>query len=175
MYTCGYEDLEIPGDDEDVLLIKWSYDGEIVWKKSWGKYRYSDYTYDILGDSSNIYTVGYRINDRTKDREIVILKWDFDGDIIAEKLLQPEAYDNYVVQDAWILDEYLYIIGYCYFDYIGIENWDPDIFILKLPKNFTSDKIPGFSVYLLSGTIVLGIGVLISAYRIKQKNELCNF
>ena len=106
-----------------------------------------------------MFTIGNRFHEATEEMEVVILKWDYDGKVIAEKYLSYS--DRDAVQDAWLSDDYLYLSGYSYNETDSPYDYqESDCFIIKISIDFISDKIPGYSIFLMVGVSFIGICVL---------------
>lgn len=88
IYTFG----EKQGPDRrlDFLLIKWDSDGNLIWSKTWG-YSHDEQANGIWGDNDSIYTCGGSYYTHPSGGAVylmyglVLIKWDFDGNIIWEE------------------------------------------------------------------------------------------
>jgi PKD domain-containing protein len=79
IYTLG-NTLE-NGGYYDTLLIKWDQQGNIIWEKTWEGFR-DDFGKSIWIDNSNIYTIGTVDKNQWRCTDIVVIKWDTDGNQI---------------------------------------------------------------------------------------------
>ncbi|MHA1112701.1 MAG: hypothetical protein ACTSRE_16545 [Promethearchaeota archaeon] len=163
LFTCGYSGKDPGSHDNYGILIKWAENGDVIWEETWGKAEYEHRCNHIIGDSDFVYTIGERISDKTSNKEIVIRRWDHEGNVIAEKFLSFSERDW--VLDVWASNDSLFLTGTSY-------NWEDEYpyniehteaYILKFPKDFDSDSkfIPGYSTFVILAVLGSGIFVII--------------
>lgn len=140
-HTGSYGDSMWTG--EDMVVCKYGPNGNVVWRKTWGNNNIyapnDDKGFGIAIDENNIYLVGYTNGITQGGYDIIIWKYDLNGNqIIDEDEDQnPEwpiktggSNDDFGL-DIAIDDDYIYIIGS---SYSFNERGDSDIVIYKFDK-----------------------------------------
>ncbi len=107
-YTSGTTGSFGEGE-RDVLLIKWDAEGNQIWNRTWGGIDY-DTSQSIWGDGTHLYTSGSTLSFGVGDRDLLIIKWDTDGNQIWNRTWGGINYDQ--SQSIWGNGTYLYITGY---------------------------------------------------------------
>jgi plastocyanin len=67
-YTCGYT-----SSNNDLAVQKWGTSGNSVWNRTWGGSTSSSSGYGVMGDGTNIYTIG------SVSGNLMLVKWDPNG------------------------------------------------------------------------------------------------
>lgn len=80
VYTSGSTGSFGEGKD-DLLLIKWDSDGNQIWNVTWGGIE-NDVCNAIWGNDTNIYTSGSTSSFTEGGDDLLIIKWDIDGNQI---------------------------------------------------------------------------------------------
>jgi hypothetical protein len=81
-YVCGNA-FKAPGADTNALIAKYAPGGQLLWSKQEGvAFLGSARFYSIAVNASGIYTVGTFLNDNTLNQEMLVVKWDADGNIL---------------------------------------------------------------------------------------------
>nr|MDO8108819.1 hypothetical protein [Candidatus Sigynarchaeota archaeon] len=79
IYTVGYtSSLGVGG--YDLLLVKWGTNMNVIWNRTWGGSN-NDYGYAVWGDGTFIYTVGRTYSYGNGNGDIVLVKWNADGNV----------------------------------------------------------------------------------------------
>jgi PKD repeat protein len=107
IYTVGFTESFGIGES-DLLIIKWDSDGNQIWNKTWGGI-YEDVGYSTWGKGSYFYTAGYTKSFGMGERDLLIIKWDSDGDQIWNKTWGDSQ--NQHAKSIWGDDTYLYVVG----------------------------------------------------------------
>ena len=128
LYTLGETE---PTSDfvtySDLALVKWDTDGNIVWSCTWGGSR-DDRGRSIWGDGTYLYTLGDTWAGYSTGYNLVLLKWDIDGNIVWCHTWGGTNKDT--GQSVWGDGTYLYTLGYTRSsgDYdVVLVKWGPDI------------------------------------------------
>ncbi len=84
-YIAGSTGSFRPNGKEDVLLLKFDPDGNLLWQKTWGEDKL-DYSFGTNIDTfDNIYITGITQNFGSGDHDIILLKFDSDGDLLWQR------------------------------------------------------------------------------------------
>jgi hypothetical protein len=127
------------------LLAKFNItDGELIWMRTWeGPFVYTRaYGVDIYNGS--IYVAGLSIPWGIPRADSFILKYDFNGNLLWNKLINETKYD--LISGVKAYDNYLYLCGYRNNGYEGSKSW-----ILKYDTD--SNKIWS-KYYEIQGAII---------------------
>jgi hypothetical protein len=155
IYTCGEDNGQ-----EETVLVKWTPDGNIVWQKSYTYRRDKVRCRRVIGDETNIFTVGDRYKeDHNGENEISVLRWIFEGELEAETYFS--ITEKTQVNDIWASEDYIFVAGYCYMNMSDLGLGDTDAFIAKIPKNFALEKIPGYSIIMILGIMSIGVSLIV--------------
>jgi hypothetical protein len=92
----------------DVCLLKFDYEGNLIWFKTWGGEDH-DYGYGIFGEEDHIYITGETRNSGSGESDICILKYDVLGDLIWESVWGGVYSD--VGRDITVYDRHVYVTG----------------------------------------------------------------
>ncbi|MHA1370364.1 MAG: hypothetical protein ACTSRA_11690, partial [Promethearchaeota archaeon] len=123
LYTCGYT-WSYGAGDSDLVLVKWDTDGNQVWNRTWGGSD-SDYGESVWGDGSFIYTCGETSSFGAGSADLVLVKWDTDGNQVWNRTWGGFYYD--CGDSVWGDGSYLYTCG-------GTESFGAgsyDLFLIK--------------------------------------------
>ncbi len=77
IYTCGSTE-SFPQGESSFVLIKWDAEGNILWNRTWCEHRY-EVAKSVWGDGTNLYTCGYECGGRAGGWDLVLVKWDTNG------------------------------------------------------------------------------------------------
>ena len=81
----------------DVLLIKYDFDGNIIYKKTWGTKDYDEITESYINNKNELIICGTSTDAegyKVYGADAFILKYDFDGNLIQEKLFGGDGRDT---------------------------------------------------------------------------------
>ncbi|MHA1716612.1 MAG: hypothetical protein ACTSXP_13295 [Promethearchaeota archaeon] len=110
IYTCGSTESFGAGGF-DLTLIKWDLDGNQVWNRTWGGPN-ADHGYSVWGDGTFIYTCGSTENFGAGGFDLVLIKWDSDGNQVWNRtcggLYEDSGYS------VWGDGTYIYTCGYIF-------------------------------------------------------------
>ncbi len=127
IYTSGTTESFGEGD-RDLLLIKWDTEGNQIWNRTWGGNE-TDGSYAIWGNGTYIYTSGYTKSFTEGGEDLLIVKWDADGNQIWNRTWGGSYYE--CSESIWGDGTYLYTTGHT--DSYGagsrdllIVKWDAD-------------------------------------------------
>lgn len=83
----------------DAIIIKCNLNGEIIWQKNYGTEKHDNFNKVIISKKNN-YVDGYivvgTITSNVTKTDAIIIKYDLNGEIIWEKLLEGKNDDNYI-------------------------------------------------------------------------------
>ena len=92
VYLVGYTDVT-GSDNCDIIIAKYDIDGQEEWVKTWGGSN-DDRGYNIYIDASdNIFIVGYTKSLGDSDGDLIIIKYDINGNEIWNKTWGGALYD----------------------------------------------------------------------------------
>ncbi|MHA1369359.1 MAG: hypothetical protein ACTSRA_06555, partial [Promethearchaeota archaeon] len=77
LYTCGTT-YSYGAGFFDLFLVKWDSDGNQVWNRTWGGSDWDEGN-SVWGDGSYLYTCGGTYSFGAGDSDLVLVKWDTDG------------------------------------------------------------------------------------------------
>ncbi|MHA1699914.1 MAG: binary toxin-like calcium binding domain-containing protein [Promethearchaeota archaeon] len=125
IYTCGWTDSYGAGDT-DLFLVKWDADGNQVWNRTWGGLA-SDWASSIWGDGTYIYTFGQTQSTGAGSIDLLLVKWDADGNQIWNRTWG-DLYND-VGYSVYGDGTYIYTCGYTNSTDTGVLNlllvkWD---------------------------------------------------
>jgi PKD repeat protein len=102
----------------------------ITWNRTWGGLKY-DAGYDIWGDGTNYYTTGYTDSFSAEERDLLIIKWDTNGNQIWNRTWG----DKYAAsgKSIWGEGTNIYTAGYT----INFSGGNEDLLIIKWDSNGT--------------------------------------
>ncbi|MHA1474711.1 MAG: hypothetical protein ACTSQ5_05945 [Promethearchaeota archaeon] len=132
LYTTGYTD-NFGAGHSDLLLIKWDTDGNLIWYKTWGEVN-SDYGDFVWGDGTYLYTTGYTDNFGAGQADLLIVKWDTDGNQIWYQTYGGPNYDR--GYSIWGDDTYIYAFGT-----MQLVVDDHSLFLVKMHKESLQSPI----------------------------------
>ncbi|MFX1536733.1 MAG: hypothetical protein ACFFDI_21150 [Promethearchaeota archaeon] len=96
--------------DPDIVLIKWNSEGNILWERKWGGTSW-DRGYDVtLDEDGNIYTVGIKRAFGEGTQDILLIKWDSEGNQLWDRTWGGEA-DDIGMGVKIDLEGYIYTVG----------------------------------------------------------------
>jgi hypothetical protein len=76
----------------DLILAKWDTDGNFIWNQTWGGTG-SELGNSISGNGTNIYTTGIIENSNTGQSDVLLVKWDSNGNVIWNRSWGGPLYD----------------------------------------------------------------------------------
>ena len=123
VYTSGSTQSFGEGN-EDLLLIKWDTDGNQIWNRTWGGTE-NDRSNAIWGNDTNIYTSGYTSSFTAGNYDLLIIKWDTDGNQIWNRTWGGSFFDY--SQSIWGNGSYIYASG----STESFTNGGEDLLIIK--------------------------------------------
>jgi hypothetical protein len=80
VYVCGETDSFGTGGSGG-LLLKYDHDGNLLWQKVWGATGNTNFTAMTIDENANVYMVGFSYGLSAGDPEVVVCKFDTDGEI----------------------------------------------------------------------------------------------
>ncbi|MFX1254289.1 MAG: SBBP repeat-containing protein [Promethearchaeota archaeon] len=93
IYTVGSTGL-YSFYQSDLLLVKWDSEGNQIWNRTWGGFN-NDQGYGIItDDKGNIYTVGQTYSFGAGGRDLLLLKWDAEGNVVWNRTWGGVSYDE---------------------------------------------------------------------------------
>ncbi|MHA1698010.1 MAG: hypothetical protein ACTSWN_04130, partial [Promethearchaeota archaeon] len=107
VYTCGKTQSFGAGGYE-LLLVKWDADGNQVWNRTWGGSDWDEGN-SVWGDGSYIYTCGYTQSYGAGGYELLLVKWDADGNQVWNQTWGGSSDD--CGRSVWGDGTYLYTCG----------------------------------------------------------------
>jgi hypothetical protein len=111
----------------DLFLIKWDIDGNQIWDKTWGGIE-DDQGYSIWGDGNYLYTSGRTNSFGNGEWDLLIIKWDIDGNQIWNKTWGNIGDD--ISYSIWGDGIFLYTSGSTkgpsIYDVLFLIKWDTD-------------------------------------------------
>ncbi|MHA1368649.1 MAG: binary toxin-like calcium binding domain-containing protein [Promethearchaeota archaeon] len=127
LYTCGYTQSYGVGSS-DLLLVKWDLDGNQIWNRTWGGSD-PDSGSSIWCDGFYIYTCGYTQSYGAGSSDLLLVKWDADGNQIWNRTWGGSDPDS--GSSIWCDGFYIYTSGYTSSYGAGSEDlllvkWDAD-------------------------------------------------
>ncbi len=127
IYTCG-DTASLDVGNKDILLLKWDTDGNVLWYRTWGGSEQEDGK-NIWGSGNAIYTCGYTRSFGPGSGNLVLVKWDGEGNQIWNRTLN---YGESSVGDGiWGTGTTIYTCGR---QYIDSENLS-DMMVVKWDSN----------------------------------------
>jgi hypothetical protein len=108
LYTTGYTESFGAGGS-DLVLIKWDINGTQIWYKTWGGTD-DDFGYSIWGDGTYLYTTGSAFYYGPDTSDLIIIKWDTNGNQIWNKTWGGSFGDE--GRGIWGDATYLYTTGW---------------------------------------------------------------
>jgi hypothetical protein len=125
VYTCGVLATSM-GGDADLLLVKWSQDGDQVWNRTWDGGSY-DVAFDVQGDGAGyIYTCGNTNNTGSGSTDMVLIKWSTAGNRIWNRTFDGGGYDE--CKGIWCNTTSVYTAGYTAYT---AGEYDSDAILLR--------------------------------------------
>jgi hypothetical protein len=127
LYTTGYSQI-FSLWTTDLIIIKWDSNGNQLWNTTWGGTD-DDGGNSIWGDGTYLYTTGFTYSFGVGDADLLIAKWDTDGNQIWYQTWS--GMDNDSGMSIWGDGTYLYITGITRSSAAGDHNlilikWDLD-------------------------------------------------
>jgi len=121
IYICG-ETKSFGALGSDVFIAKYDLDGNFVWQKLWGRSG-NEGGYDILSTNDGVCVVGYTTSYGAGEKDVLVLKFDFDGNIVWTKTWGGSSED--IAMKITSLDEF-YVLGYTasYFPHALLLKYD---------------------------------------------------
>jgi len=129
LYTAG--NLENSSDSTtDILLVKWDSDGNQLWNRTWNNGNY-EYAFNIWGYTSDLYVVGYTVDSTFLGGDLLLMKWNTDGDLIWNRTWQWDYSSGSGGLDVWCNSSVIYTAGYSTYNVTGktdalLVKWDPN-------------------------------------------------
>ena len=134
----------------------------------------------MWADDTYLYSISQGISDN------IFLKWSLDGSLLhnsslSRRDLLNQSYNlrGLIGHDSFLYtcgtyriscDSVEYIFTHCSYWPGGDTNYgNPDSIILRIPKNFTSNTIPGYSICIVLSIIGLSMVILTLIFCIKLK------
>ena len=168
----------------DGLLIKYDWDGNLIWKKSWGGNE-ADIFSDILVDKNNdVVVVGYFDSTdiegfpNSGDDDGIILKFDSSGNIIWTKTLNRSSSDRFMHVSLTNDNNYFVYVNSIFSDIS--ESISPNAFIkydqngnIVFSNNYSSETNDFFySLYTMKDGSILAVGTSSSITKTETGNKL---
>jgi len=133
----------------DAIIVKYDYDGNVVWKKNFGGIDF-DYFYSVTSASDGVIAVGDSYSFDSGDWEGVmgkggggdatIVKFDYDGNIVWKKNFGGSGHDRY--EDAVVVSDGIIAVGTSEYRSFDNGDWkgvsgriDNDAIIVKYDHN----------------------------------------
>jgi hypothetical protein len=91
IYIAGYTASYGAGSN-DVLMMKWDTNGSVIWNKTWGG-SYSEQAYFIWLENTDLYITGSTASYGSGLDDLLISRWDTDGNMIWYKTWGGSDYD----------------------------------------------------------------------------------
>ena len=110
--------------DKDGIVIKMSSNGEILWQKSWGGSAADQFIHNIILSDGSFVTFGRTSSsdieglNNNGNQDVLIIKYDKNGEILWKKNFGTEEYDNYSAA-VNVNDEIVFVLGA-----ISMETYD---------------------------------------------------
>ncbi|MBN2157174.1 MAG: hypothetical protein JW776_14110 [Candidatus Lokiarchaeota archaeon] len=107
IYTCGSTSSYGSGLN-DTLIVKWDSDGNQLWNRSWGT-PYEEYYTSMFGFDTSLYFCGNIWNETDLTTDMLIMKWDSDGNELWYQIWSlPEEDKAYSI---WANEFYVFVCG----------------------------------------------------------------
>ena len=111
VYLTGYTENAESGKTDGVIL-KFSTNSDFIWAKTWGD-QYPDFFHGLdVSNNDFIYVTGRTENYDYNIRDIVILKFDLNGNLIWEETWGGQKWD--FGKEIKVTDNYVYVTGETY-------------------------------------------------------------
>jgi PKD repeat protein len=125
LYVAAF--TSINGGSMDLALLKCYKNGTLVWYRTWGASNKDDHGFGVWGDATGIYVCGDTQSYAALDRDIVIVKWDANGNKLWNNTWVAAGTDR--ATDVWGNASVIYTVGIKnYFsgtDEVILATWDP--------------------------------------------------
>ncbi|UCD00539.1 MAG: hypothetical protein JSV23_06495 [Promethearchaeota archaeon] len=108
LYTIGSTD-SFGAVNFDFTLVKWDTNGNILWNQTWGL-GYIDMGSSVWSNGTDIYTFGTTLTYETQDIDLLLIKWDTNGNIVWNEIWDRDDYWDYGYS-VWGDGTYLYTCG----------------------------------------------------------------
>ncbi|MHA1890788.1 MAG: hypothetical protein ACTSYS_07345, partial [Promethearchaeota archaeon] len=147
----------------DVLLLKWTVDGDLVWNVTYKKTN-NDYGYGLFMDNTgNIFSIGYS-NSFSSSFDALLLKWNSNGTLLWD--MKWDGDDNDYMYAISSDGSYLYTVGTTYSYGAGgsdqiILKWDFNGFVVQY-ETFGGVNNDKGSDILVDGNVIFAVGSTLS-------------
>lgn len=111
--STDIEEAEFKGG-VDVLIVKYDYDGNIIYKKTWGTEYYDEITYSYINNKSELVICGTSTNAEGYNvygADSFLLKYDLDGNLLTEKSFGGDGRDSSIGFIPYSDDSFLVILS----------------------------------------------------------------
>jgi hypothetical protein len=148
IYVGGQYEKEITNKDEDIFLMKFSFNGDLIWNITWGGYD-DEYIYDMKIFNEKIYVTAYYVNSSKFDNAIILCfnlkgnylwssNWSYETEIeiprqsnfgtCTSKEMKIFKSDIYILGDFYYhskeMDDFIYVSYILKYDQDGNLIWD---------------------------------------------------
>ncbi|XOB46748.1 MAG: hypothetical protein ACKKMV_00990 [Candidatus Nealsonbacteria bacterium] len=143
LYTAG-ETRSFETGYYDLVLIKWDVNGNILWNRTWSGGD-DDYGSSVWGDGTYLYTAGDTRSFGTSGYDLVLIKWDANGNILWDRTWG--GGDNDYGNSVWGDETYLYTTGDTWSFGAGksdlvLIKWSSDTTVPVIPDDIPPDDTP---------------------------------
>ncbi len=120
-----------PADDDDLQLIKFDGDGNILWTRTWDENILSGQAIISTADGNYLISAGYSTLDRSKD-DFLFIKVDPDGNELWQSTFGDPDVVDYGAEVAETADGGFVVVGERVRD---LYTWDTEIMLVKIDEN----------------------------------------